>query len=180
MIRIITIEREYGSGGGDIAAKVAARLGWKLWDQLLTEEIARRMDCERSAVEKHEEKRDRVYSRLLKAVPNSPRGPPGNITPSAAPASRRRLGGRRLGVRSGHRPSASRPVGPVLTGNLCLPPAMLRHRISAFDVCVALSPGTAERYYNRGRATRCRGIPIWPCATTTTPSASRLRWPSPR
>ncbi len=67
MIRVITIEREYGSGGGDIAAAVAARLGWKLWDQLLTEEIARRMDCERRAVEEHEEKRDPVHSRLLKA-----------------------------------------------------------------------------------------------------------------
>ena len=40
-IRVITLEREYGSGGGEIAASIAARLGWKLWDQLLTEEIAR-------------------------------------------------------------------------------------------------------------------------------------------
>ena len=45
MVRIITIDREYGSGGGVIAEKVAVRLGWKLWDQLLTDEIARRMDC---------------------------------------------------------------------------------------------------------------------------------------
>lgn len=66
-IRIITLEREYGSGGGAIAEKLAARLGWKLWDQLLTEEIARRMECECSAVEEHEEKRDPVYYRLLKA-----------------------------------------------------------------------------------------------------------------
>jgi hypothetical protein len=67
MIRVITVEREYGSGGGDIAATVAARLGWKLWDQRLTEEIARRMDCERRAVEQHEEKRDPAYYRLFKA-----------------------------------------------------------------------------------------------------------------
>ena len=39
MIRVLTIEREYGSGGAAIAQKVAARLGWKLWDQLLTDEI---------------------------------------------------------------------------------------------------------------------------------------------
>ncbi len=62
MIRVITVEREYGSGGGDIAAKVAARLGWKLWDQLLTEEIARRMDCERRAVEEHQEKETRYIT----------------------------------------------------------------------------------------------------------------------
>lgn len=66
-IRLITLEREYGSGGGDIAAKLATRLGWKLWDQLLTEEIARRMDCDCRAVEEHEEKRDPMYYRLLKA-----------------------------------------------------------------------------------------------------------------
>lgn len=66
-IRIITLEREYGSGGGEIAEKVATRLGWKLWDQLLTEEIARRMDCDCRAVEEREERRDPVYYRLLKA-----------------------------------------------------------------------------------------------------------------
>lgn len=67
MIRVITIEREYGSGGGVIAEKLAARLGWKLWDQLMTQEIARRMECECHAVEKHEEHRDPAYYRLLKA-----------------------------------------------------------------------------------------------------------------
>ena len=67
MIRIITIEREFGSGGGVIAEKVAKRLGWKLWDQLLTDEIARRMDCDRRAVEEREERRDPAYYRLFKA-----------------------------------------------------------------------------------------------------------------
>ncbi len=66
-IRIVTIDREYGSGGGVIAEKVATRLGWKLWDQLLTDEIARRMECECSDVEKHEEKRDPAFYRLLKS-----------------------------------------------------------------------------------------------------------------
>ena len=66
-IRIITLEREYGSGGGVIAEKVATRLGWKLWDQLLTDEIARRMDCDRRAIEEREERRDPAYYRLFKA-----------------------------------------------------------------------------------------------------------------
>ena len=56
-IRVITLEREYGSGGGEIAERVATRLGWKLWDQLLTEEIARRLDCDCRAVEDHEERK---------------------------------------------------------------------------------------------------------------------------
>jgi hypothetical protein len=66
-IRVITLEREYGSGGNEIAAAVASRLGWKLWDQLLTEEIARRLDCDCRAVEEHEERRDPAYYRLMKA-----------------------------------------------------------------------------------------------------------------
>ncbi|MGA7917649.1 MAG: cytidylate kinase-like family protein [Candidatus Acidiferrales bacterium] len=66
MIRILTIEREYGSGGVDIAQKLAQRLNWKLWDQLLTNEIARFMECDCSVVEQHEEKKDPLYYRLLK------------------------------------------------------------------------------------------------------------------
>lgn len=66
MIRVITIEREYGSGGADIAKRIAERLGWKLWDQLLTNEIARFMECDCGVVEKHEEKRDPLFYRLIK------------------------------------------------------------------------------------------------------------------
>lgn len=67
MIRTITIEREYGSGGGDVARKLAARLGWKLWDQALTDEIARLMDCPSRTVEEHEERKDSLRYRLFKA-----------------------------------------------------------------------------------------------------------------
>ena len=67
MIKVITIEREYGSGGAEIAKRIASRLGWKLWDQLLTNEIARQMECECRVVEEHEEKRDPLYHRLLMA-----------------------------------------------------------------------------------------------------------------
>ncbi|HXW57046.1 MAG TPA: cytidylate kinase family protein [Candidatus Cybelea sp.] len=40
-IRIVTVEREYGSGGAAIAERLAKQLGWKLWDRELTAEIAR-------------------------------------------------------------------------------------------------------------------------------------------
>jgi cytidylate kinase len=66
-IRVITLEREYGCGGGVIAGKLASRLGWKLWDHALSEEIARRLDCDCGAVEEHEERRDPAYYRLFKA-----------------------------------------------------------------------------------------------------------------
>jgi hypothetical protein len=61
MIKLITIEREYGSGGGEIAQLLAKQLGWKLWDQLLTEEIARLADCPKAVVEGREEKTDPLY-----------------------------------------------------------------------------------------------------------------------
>ena len=67
MIKIITIEREYGSGGGEIAKLVATQLGWKLWDHLLTEEIARLAHCPKSVVEVREERNDPLYYRLFKS-----------------------------------------------------------------------------------------------------------------
>jgi cytidylate kinase len=67
MIRVLTIEREYGSGAAQIASAVAQRLGWKLWDQALTNEIARLMECDCRVVEEREEKRDPLFHRLLMA-----------------------------------------------------------------------------------------------------------------
>jgi cytidylate kinase len=67
MIKIVTIEREYGSGGGEIAQLVATQLGWKLWDQLLTEEIARLANCPKAVVAVREERTDPLYYRLFKS-----------------------------------------------------------------------------------------------------------------
>jgi len=66
MFRIITVEREYGCGAAAIAAHLAERLGWKLWDHSLTEEIAKiaKVDC--GAVQKHEERVDSRFYRLSK------------------------------------------------------------------------------------------------------------------
>jgi cytidylate kinase len=67
MIKIITVEREYGAGGGEIAKLLAERLGWKLYDQQLTEEIARLAECPKAVVEVREEKNDPLYYRLFKS-----------------------------------------------------------------------------------------------------------------
>ena len=67
MIRVVTIEREYGSGAAGIAQRVAVKLGWTLWDQSLTDEIARRLECQKAHVERHEERRDPLHYRLFKA-----------------------------------------------------------------------------------------------------------------
>ena len=67
MIKVLTIDREYGSGAVDIAQQLAERLGWKLWDQLLTDEVARHFECESHHIERHEERRDPLYYRIFKA-----------------------------------------------------------------------------------------------------------------
>ncbi len=67
MIKIVTIEREYGCGGSEIAQLLAQQLGWKLWDQLLTEEIARLAHCPKAVVAAREERPDPLYYRLFKS-----------------------------------------------------------------------------------------------------------------
>jgi cytidylate kinase len=67
MTRIVTIDREYGSGANEIAGKLAERLGWKLWNERLTVEIARIMNCDCQAVEGLEERRDSLHYRLFKS-----------------------------------------------------------------------------------------------------------------
>jgi len=67
MVKIITIEREYGCGGGEIAQLLAGRLGWKLWDHRLTEEIARLANCPETVVKGREERTDPLYYRLFKS-----------------------------------------------------------------------------------------------------------------
>lgn len=66
MIRTITIEREYGAGGAAIAERLAQRLGWKLWDQTLTAEIARLAKVDQACVERMAERCDSAFYRLMK------------------------------------------------------------------------------------------------------------------
>jgi cytidylate kinase len=67
MFRLVTIEREYGCGAAAIAAQLADRLAWKLWDHLLTEEIARLANVECAAVMRCDERMDSRLHRLAKS-----------------------------------------------------------------------------------------------------------------
>ena len=67
MFRLITIEREYGCGAAAIAAQLANQLGWKLWDHLLTEEIAHLANVDPSAVRRCDERMDSRFHRLAKS-----------------------------------------------------------------------------------------------------------------
>jgi len=67
VFRIITLEREFGCGGGGIACELARRLGWKLWDQQLTAEIAKQAQVGEEAVALCDERVDSRLYRLAKA-----------------------------------------------------------------------------------------------------------------
>jgi cytidylate kinase len=65
MLNAITIEREFGCGASEIASLVATRLGWSLWDERLTQEIARLTESTPEAVERREWRSDPVVYRLF-------------------------------------------------------------------------------------------------------------------
>jgi len=65
MIRAITIEREFGCGASAIAGLVADRLRWSLWDERLTQEIARLTESTPEAVERREWRTDPVVYRIF-------------------------------------------------------------------------------------------------------------------
>jgi len=66
MYRIITVEREYGSGAGDIARELADRLGWKLWDNAITDEIAKLANVDTATVKRCDERVSSTFHRLAK------------------------------------------------------------------------------------------------------------------
>jgi cytidylate kinase len=65
MVNAITIEREFGCGASEIASLVASRLGWSLWDERLTREIARLTESTPEAVERREWRTDPLVYRLF-------------------------------------------------------------------------------------------------------------------
>ncbi|MGH9713579.1 MAG: AAA family ATPase [Candidatus Acidiferrales bacterium] len=65
-VRIITVEREYGSGGALVARRLAQKLGWKLWDEELTAEIARVANVDPKSAARCDERRDPFLYRLFK------------------------------------------------------------------------------------------------------------------
>ena len=66
MVHAITIEREFGCGASEIASLVASRLGWSLWDERLTQEIARLTESTPQAVERREWRADPAVYRVFK------------------------------------------------------------------------------------------------------------------
>ncbi len=50
-MRAITISREYGSGGGEIATRLASRLGWQLIDHEVVVQVAHELGVSEAEAE---------------------------------------------------------------------------------------------------------------------------------
>jgi len=65
---VITISRQYGSGGSDIAKLVAKRLGWSLIDNEFVDRVAERAGIDPAEVESKEERVPGLIERLARAL----------------------------------------------------------------------------------------------------------------
>ncbi len=68
MIRVITVGGEYGSGRAEIGQAVAGRLGWRLLDNCLIEDIARMAHLDPALCKHFDESTDPWFHRLRKAL----------------------------------------------------------------------------------------------------------------
>jgi cytidylate kinase len=62
---IITISRLYGSGGSEVAARVAEQLGWSLLDNAVVDAVATRLGIAASEVARREERVPSLVERLV-------------------------------------------------------------------------------------------------------------------
>lgn len=71
-IRVITVEREYGSHGGEFAHDLAAHLGWRLLDSELVCAAARKAGVALKTAERYDERLDPWYYRYGKILWQDP------------------------------------------------------------------------------------------------------------
>jgi len=67
-MRAITISREYGSGGGEIAARLAKRLNWQLIDHEVVVRVARMLRVSEKEAEEHDERVESLASRIFRSL----------------------------------------------------------------------------------------------------------------
>ncbi len=67
-MRAVTVSREYGSGGGEVARRVARQLGWRVVDHEIVGRVARTLGVSEAEVEVHDEHVEGFVSRLLRSM----------------------------------------------------------------------------------------------------------------
>ena len=65
---IVTVSRQYGSGGSEVAERVARALGWKLYDNAVVEEVAERLRMTPAEVSAREERMPSLVERMASAM----------------------------------------------------------------------------------------------------------------
>ena len=65
---IVTISRQYGSGGSEVAEQVARSLGWTLYDNAVVEEVAQRLRMTPAEVSAREERLPSLVERMASAM----------------------------------------------------------------------------------------------------------------
>ena len=65
---IVTFSRLYGSGGSEVAAKVAHELGWSLLDNTVVDQVAARLGITRAEVAAREERVPSLVERITDAL----------------------------------------------------------------------------------------------------------------
>jgi cytidylate kinase len=65
---IITVSRQYGSGGSEVAERVARALGWRLYDNAMVEDVAQRLRMTPAEVSAREERVPTLVERMASAM----------------------------------------------------------------------------------------------------------------
>jgi cytidylate kinase len=68
MFRVVTISREFGSGGAAIAGAVAAKLGWRLLDNAFVMDVARTARVDPALARSYDERMDSWIHRISKGA----------------------------------------------------------------------------------------------------------------
>jgi cytidylate kinase len=67
-MRAVTISREYGSGGGEIGARLARQLGWQLVDHEIVALVAEKMGITLQEAVARDERADGFFARMLSTM----------------------------------------------------------------------------------------------------------------
>jgi cytidylate kinase len=67
-MRAITVSREYGSGGGEIASRLAERLGWRLIDHEVVVAVAHELGVTEEEAEARDERMESLIARILSSM----------------------------------------------------------------------------------------------------------------
>jgi CMP/dCMP kinase len=67
-MRAITISRQYGSGGGEIAVRLAQRLGWQLIDHEIVAQVAHKLGITPEEAEARDEHTEGFVARVLNTM----------------------------------------------------------------------------------------------------------------